>query len=487
MTFSSYVFILAFLPLFLLLYFTVGKMSLKIRKILMILGGMIFFLHAGWESAAVLGASLLMNFLLARMITGTQRPRGMLGLTIAANVGVLFYFKYSNFALEMIQSVTRGTFSFREILLPLGISFFTFQQIMYVSSVGKGEIRVKLPDYLAYILFFPKLIMGPLMEPAEFIRQINDPERKNISWENMASGLKLFSFGLCKKMLLADTFAKAVAWGFANGTATAGKLPMATSYDLLLVMLSYTFQIYFDFSGYSDMATGVSKMLNIDLPINFDSPYKAASLRDFWRRWHVTLSGFLTKYIYIPLGGNRKGSARTCANIMIVFLISGLWHGASWTFVLWGFLHGLLQVLERCFSKTLRKLPGFIRWGYTFFFVNILWLLFRAESIREWLDLLKRTFSLRYRLISDGLLQTFELPITRFLFEKIHLTQLYTGVRGFSMILFLISALLICLIPQNNYRSMRKTNMLQLVLSVIFFVCGFLSISSESVFVYFNF
>jgi len=199
---------------------------------------------------------------------------------------VLFYFKYSNFALEMIQSVTRGTFSFREILLPLGISFFTFQQIMYVSSVGKGEIRVNLPDYLAYILFFPKLIMGPLMEPTEFIRQINDPERKNISWENMASGLKLFSFGLCKKMLLADTFARAVAWGFANGTATAGKLPVATSYDLLLVMLSYTFQIYFDFSGYSDMATGVSKMLNIDLPVNFDSPYKAASLRDFWRRWH---------------------------------------------------------------------------------------------------------------------------------------------------------------------------------------------------------
>ena len=485
--FNSYIFIMAFLPAFLVLYFALGRLKGNITRVLIIFGGLVFYLYAGLKSFSVLMISLFVNYLLSRAIAGSRHKKALLMLTIGFNLALLICFKYLQFSLDAFCHLFGAEMPSWNLFLPLGISFFTIQQIMYVSAVMKEEIRVCLVDYLSYILFFPKLTMGPLIQPSDFIQQLHDPDRKKCNWINLAGGMKLFSFGLFKKMVLADTFARAVDWGFVYGLPTSAGEPVATSYDLLLVILCYTFQIYFDFSGYSDMATGVAQMINIDLPVNFDSPYKAVSIREFWKRWHVSLTNFLTRYVYIPLGGSRKGEVRTWVNIMTVFLISGIWHGANWTFIMWGGLYGLLMILERINKKELQKIPKLIRWGGTFLCVNVLWLLFRAESIGDWWNMLLRAFSLRSRIISGGLLQCFELPETALLLDLFHLHRLHANVRGFSMLLFLLSAMLICLIPQNNYRNRKKLHFFNMLFAAALFIWGFLCLSSESVFVYFNF
>ena len=268
-----------------------------------------------------------------------------LALPVIANVLLLLYFKYLDFTITNINTILGLKITHPEIVLPLGISFYTFQQIAYIVAVEKGKLdNISLIDYLAYILYFPKLLMGPITDPVDYISQLNQVQKKKADMHNIAVGIKLFSLGLIKKLMLADTFAAAVSWTYEN-------IDAASSADCMLLMLFYTFEIYFDFSGYSDMAVGISAMFNIDLRINFDSPYKAVSIRDFWKRWHISLTGFLTEYIYIPLGGSRKGSMFTYLNIMIVFLVSGLWHGDNWTFILWGLLHGLFICIDRRFEN----------------------------------------------------------------------------------------------------------------------------------------
>ena len=487
MTFNSYEFILVFLPVFVLVYLVSGLLPLAVSKIVIIAGGIVFYAFAGRDALIVLGISILVNYIFALLILKTRFQKAFLVFDILFNAGLLFFFKYLGFVTASILGKPLNNSGVQDIFLPLGISFFTFQQIMYVVSVKRGETTTGLIDYLAYILYFPKLVMGPLMEPSDFFAQLNDEGRKRPNWANLAGGLKVFSFGFFKKMVLADTFAKAVAWGFQNGVTIGNKAPSATAGDLFLVMLFYTFQIYFDFSGYTDMATGISKMINIDLPMNFDSPYKAVSIRDFWKRWHISLTGFFTKYVYYPLGGNRKGRARTYANIMIVFLLSGIWHGANWTFILWGFLHGALQIVERIFRKWLSRLSEVVRWGGTFLAVNLLWLLFRADSIAGWREMLGTMFRFQNMSISGGLLRAFEIPERIFIFEKLHITGINADVRGLSMLLFTVLASLICLIPENNCRRINRTNTANMIFSAAAFVWAFLCLSSESVFVYFNF
>ena len=482
MQFNSYLFILVVIPTFVLSYFLVSKIRPFAGKIVIIAFSLWFYLSGGLDSALILGISIASNLLFSFMLSKLHRFRKLvLTLSILLNVGLLLYFKYCNFTLTTINHIFGKDYTLKEIILPLGISFFTFQQIMYVVAIYRKEIvRINIFDYLCYGLYFPKLIMGPLMEPKEFISQINNQELKKINWENIAYGVKLFGFGLFKKMVLADTFAKGVSWGFSN-------LPSATAGDLFLVMLFYTFEIYFDFSGYSDMAVGVSKMINITLPINFDSPYKAISIRDFWKRWHMSLTAFLTKYVYFPLGGSRKGNIRTYINIMIVFLVSGLWHGANWTFILWGCIHGVIQIIERIFDKPLKHQQSPIKYMYTFLAVNILWLLFRSGSISQWGDILGKMFSFQSMTISDGLINSFVLPETAFLIDKLDWLDLNKYVRGLPMLVMIIGSFLICFIPENNYRNMEKLSIINLLLCAGAFVWAFLCLSSESVFVYFNF
>ena len=322
MQFNSFSYILLFLPLTAAVYFLASRYRVYAGKLALVLAGAVFYALGGWKSAVVLAVSLAVNFAFAKAMEKTSVPgRALLAVPVVLNAALLFVFKYTGFVLTNLNALG-ASFAPPELMLPLGISFFTFQQVAYLAAVYKKELlRADALDYLAYILYFPKLLMGPLMDPVDFVTQLNNASLKRPNAENIAAGLKLFSFGLFKKLLLADTFAKAVAWGFAN-TETA------TAADWLLVMLFYTFEIYFDFSGYTDMATGSSLILNITLPINFDSPYRALSIRDFWKRWHISLTKFFTRYIYIPLGGSRRGLRRTIANTMLVFLVSGLWHGA---------------------------------------------------------------------------------------------------------------------------------------------------------------
>ncbi len=380
--FNSYEFILIFFPLLFAGYFLLNRWSRTLGRLFLTGMSAWFYLWYGLASAPVLLMSLVINYAAAALIARNEKQaRLVLTLDVAANIALLFTYKYMPFALANVNYFLNTDFRV-SVVLPLGISFFTFQQISYVLHVRKTGRNESLPDYLLYILFFPKLVMGPLAEPGELIPQFHDEARRRPDAANIACGLKLFCFGLFKKLLLADVFASAVNWCFSD-------LASATAADMMLVTLAYTFEIYFDFSGYSDMAIGIAKTLNIDLPVNFNSPYKALSIRDFWKRWHISLTTFLTRNVYIPLGGNRRGTLRQYLNVMIVFLVSGIWHGANWTFLLWGLLHGALSVAERVFDRAQSRVNKALRWLVTFLVGNILWLLFRANSVGQWLAMLK--------------------------------------------------------------------------------------------------
>ncbi len=482
MQFNSYIFILLFLPLFITTYHLSNKINKSLGKIVIIISSILFYSYERSEMLIYIGISALINYCFALLIRKTgRRFKYIIISPIIFNIVILLYFKYYNFALSNINLLSGTSLPLKEIILPLGISFYTFQQIAYIVHITNESVEnVSLTDYLCYILFFPKLLMGPLMDPNEFIRQINDDSLKHMSINNIACGIKTFSLGLIKKVLIADTFSKAVSWVYSN-------IDIATSADCLLLILFYTFEIYFDFSGYSDMATGVAEMINIELPINFDSPYKALSIRDFWKRWHISLTKFLTKYIYIPLGGSQKGIFLTYINTLVVFLISGLWHGANWTFILWGLVHGLLCCFDRIFEHIEAKVFTPIRWIATFVAVSILWLLFSAPSITSWLSIISKAFSFQDMSISNDLIGLFDLPETVMIANFPGLNYLFSNMHGFTMTVFVILSFVICLVPDNNYNKRAVLNIPSLILSTVSFVWGILCLGSESVFVYFGF
>lgn len=450
MQFNSFLFILCFLPLVLLGYFTLGRVHPVWSKFVLIGASLFFYAYAEPRTLLPLGLSLLVNYIFSKLLESEKLRwrRFFLAVPVCINAALLLYFKYLNFAITNYNALFHTDHALKTLLLPVGISFFTFQQIAYLVSVYRKELlKADLIDYLAYITYFPKLLMGPLMEPVDFVEQLNDLDRKKINWDNLACGVKIFSFGLFKKVMLADTFAAAVAWGYSN-------LGVATAMDWLLVMLFYTFEIYFDFSGYSDMAVGVSMMLNIDLPINFDSPYKALSIRDFWKRWHISLTKFFTKYVYIPLGG---------------------------------ILHGLMMVFDRIFGKLEEKIFEPVRWAVSFFCVNVLWLLFRSDSIGQWKQIIKTIAQFNSTSISEGLLNSFVLPEAGFLTDVLHIGRLTNGIHGFWMLSFVFGSLLLCLVPENNYKKRMQNSGFTMLLAAVAFVWSFICLSAESVFVYFNF
>jgi len=415
-----------------------------------------------------------------------KKKKIVITLTVLGTLSMLLVMKYTGFALENISAIA-NVFNINfttpawNLILPLGISFYTFQQIAYIVATERGELENNdIIDYLAYILYFPKFIMGPIVDPVDYISQLNQDSRKRVDIINVTTGIKIFSLGLIKKVLLADTFAKAVLWAYTDVDAL-------TAMECILLVLFYTFEIYFDFSGYSDMAVGVSSMFNIDLPMNFDSPYKAISFRDFWKRWHISLTKFLTKYIYIPLGGSRKGILFTYVNTLIVFLVSGLWHGASWTFVLWGLLHGLFSCLDRMFEKVEEKIFMPIRWLCTFGGVGVLWLLFSAQSVEQWKTIMVKILFMQSTDISDDMIASFELAENPFIYNMLGLDFFAKNIRGFSMLIFIFVACFVCFVPENNYRKKGNLNIGSLLLASVAFIWGILCLGAESTFVYFGF
>ena len=480
MQLNSYEFLLGLLPVTLILYFTVGRFSTVIRKLILCGSGLVLYAAGGKTGLLIFIASIVMNFILSEIMMEREFLRKpVMILTVLMNIGILFLFKYADFTIYNLNNLTGKHISYLNLALPLGISFFTFQQIAYVVSLYRGKLeKPQLLDYLTYVLDFPKIIMGPIVEPVDLIAEFNDQKCRKWDWENFISGIKLVSFGLFKKMVIADTFALAVSWGAENSA-------VMTSLDQILVMLAYTFEIYFDFSGYTDMATGVSVMLNIKLPMNFDSPYKALSVRDFWGRWHMSLTNFFTRYIYIPLGGSRSGVFRTYLNTLIVFTISGIWHGDDWTFILWGVLYGVMMVFERMTGKVLDRIWKPIRWAVTFIVTNFMWLLFNAGSVVEWIKSIKKIFSFGSMTVSSGLASVFRVSEAPFLEDLLHIGSMRIFTSGIGwMAVYMLSAFFICVIPENNYRSLKKNNYLMMVLAALAFAWGFIYLGTESVFIY---
>lgn len=508
MLFNSYVFILAFFPGVMLGWFLLHRFRLH-RAALFFLAVMslVFYGYNNVRYVPVIVCSVLCNYALSKAFTSEKLSarvtwrRVLFFAGIAFNIGLIFYFKYYNFFLENMNALFHADFVLKKIALPLGISFFTFQQVSYLVDSWRGETKdYGFLEYAVFVTYFPQLVAGPIVLHNEMIPQFRDGSLHRINADNVANGLILFILGLFKKVVIADTLSGAVAWGFGNvGAMTAG--------DAFFVMFAYTFQIYFDFSGYCDMASGMARMMNISLPMNFDSPYKALSIREFWKRWHLTLTRFLTRYVYVPLGGSRRGIRRTCINTILVFLLSGLWHGANWTFVLWGLLHGLFSVGERLldYARERRASRGGVtdaangddpprihaaaRWIYTFLAVNVLWLLFRADSVAQWKDILSVMLRMENLAISDDLLWTFVLPENQILYGFGILAKLNGFVRGFPAVVVFLFAYLVCMLPENNVRRQvrPRTSVWMVPVCAVALTWSLLCLSSESVFLYFNF
>lgn len=379
MLFSSLVFIWFFLPaVFFLYHMTPWKSG---KNLVLLAASLLFYAWGEPKYILLMLFSIAVNYLFGMALGKTEARswrKGLLFFCIAVNLGLLGYFKYFNFFIELVNlALISRQIAFRDISLPIGISFYTFQALSYVMDVYRGDISVqKNPLYLAlYISFFPQLIAGPIVKYHDIEAQI---EIRTATLDKQAYGIKRFSYGLGKKVILSNAFAQAVDQIFALSDAELG-----TALAWFGILL-YTLQIYFDFSGYSDMAIGLGKLFGFDFMENFRYPYLSDSVSEFWRRWHISLSTWFKEYLYIPLGGNRRGLSRTCLNLFIVFLATGLWHGASVTFVLWGMYYGVFLVAERLFlGSWLKKNPWkWLNHVYTMLIVMFGWMLFRAERMQ---------------------------------------------------------------------------------------------------------
>ncbi len=406
MVFSSLEFILLFLPITILIYYTCLYFTFSRSAIIFLFLASLFY-YAYWNPSHiwVILASICWNFGIGSLlssITIEKRPQELSRNTIViflqrisvqlsnlrkpifllglfGNIASLFYYKYTNFSLLSINTLMDTQIPLLNIVMPIGISFFTFQQIAYLSDIytNKNDATDNgFINYCLFVCFFPQLVAGPIVHHQEMMPQFADTKNRNINWQNIYWGVILLSIGLAKKVLIADNISPLVRHVFEQSTNL-------TFMEALVASLAYTFQLYFDFSGYSDMAVGCALFFNIHLPFNFFSPYKSSNIQDFWRRWHITLSRWLREYIYIPLGGNKHGKSRTLINLFLTFLLGGIWHGAAWTFVIWGALHGFAILLHRLWVNAGFRIPLIPSIIITFLFVNFTWIFFRASSFDQ--------------------------------------------------------------------------------------------------------
>ncbi|MEI8389696.1 MAG: MBOAT family O-acyltransferase [bacterium] len=389
MLFNSVDFLFIFLPITFFVYFFLNKIKLvQLSKAWLVLASLLFYSYWSIKYLPLILCSMLFNYSIGTTLNNPENlklkinKKLVLAFGVTSNLLLLGYYKYFDFFISNTNLVLKSNFNLLHIILPLGISFFTFTQIAYLVDAYKQE--VKEADFLNYTLFvtyFPHLIAGPILHHSEMMPQFSKLKNKIINHRNISIGLTLIIIGLFKKVVIADNLSPIVHSGF----DVAKHLSFLEAW---LVSLSYTFQLYFDFSGYTDMALGISKLFNIHLPENFNSPYKAKNIQDFWRRWHMTLSRFLRDYIYIPLGGNRFGEFKTYQNLFTTFILGGIWHGAAWTFVLWGALHGFALIVHRYWKTLGFKINNFIAVILTFLFINFTWIFFRALNFNDALKII---------------------------------------------------------------------------------------------------
>jgi len=488
MLFNSYEFMLAFMPVFIIGYFLIrlfyreNEKLMRLCNLWIIAGSLVFYALFGVKNVLVLLVSIMINTVFISVLNlkeNNQLPSKLgvvLSVAIVLNVLSLLFFKFNG------------------VFFPIAISFYTFNQIAFLVDFYRGDIeKFDLLEYLSYILFFPKLLQGPLMSYGDFRSQLKESVKKSLDWELVMRGLLLISLGLFKKVILADTIGKAVDYGY-NSLATLGW------WEAVLVAVFYSFQLYFDFSGYCDVASGICMIFGFELSLNFDSPYKAVNIIDFWNRWHITLTKFFTKYIYIPLGGSRKGAVRTYVNIMIVFLISGLWHGSGWTFIVWGAMHGILNMITRAIISINRKENGppvekritiAVICGkrfLTFIYVTIAWVFFRANTISDAALLFKRMFSGGIRPYYSDFANYFRLDEIWYVFKLTPIVN-FNFAWDLCMWLFLAFSIVIVFFGKSamNYAKECKIGIGTTLLTAVLLVWCVLSFGGVSTFLYMNF
>ena len=390
MLFSSLVFLFVFLPLLLIIYYV---SPMRFRNYILLFFSLIFYAWGGVSYSVILIASVVINYVFVKQLEkNTTKKKKWLVAGLVFNIFVIAVFKYLDFAIENINAIgayfTKDfpNLPLKHIVLPLGISFFTFQQMSLLWDVYREEKPQKnsFSDIALYISLFPQLIAGPIVRYNDIANQMKSRTESIVLFR---SGVQRFLVGLFKKIILANSCGEMAA------------MIMDTPIDNIntpiawLGIVAYSFQIYFDFSGYSDMAIGLGRMFGFDILENFNFPYISQSIQEFWRRWHISLSSWFRDYVYIPLGGNRKGGYKTYFNLSIVFLLTGIWHGATWSFVLWGLFHGLFLIIEKLgFGKILKKLPQIVRWAYTILIVMLGWVLFRIEEINDAINYIGKLF-----------------------------------------------------------------------------------------------
>lgn len=507
MLFNSYIFIFLFLPLALIGWYGLNnRKKYTAANVFLAAMSLWFYAYFNVRYLAIILSSIGLNYLLSYLLTlipaESSRTDTRLRLWrrcgliagIALNLGILFYFKYYDFFIENINLAFHADFTLKHILLPLGISFFTFQQLSFIIDrcLGRCE-HYSLIDYVTFVTFFPQLIAGPIVLYKEMIPQFEDRSKRRFNAASFSRGIYLFILGLAKKVLLADTFALMANYGFAQ-TFSLDTL------STIAVILSYTFELYFDFSGYSDMAMGLGKMFNIELPVNFNAPYRACSIKEFWQRWHITLSRFFVTYVYIPLGGSRKGRARMLLNTFIIFLLSGLWHGAAWTYVAWGAVHGLLVVWDNLGIIGIKgrdekrpsrfHIPAWLGWIFTFTLFNLSLFFFRSESMAGAIQLFRNLFAGNY----TGKIYEVasQLDISEIYVIKQALELASPGLISYFYLIFMILlfALAFYLVfrPNAYERAMRGELTSRRCWGIcILFVWCIVSLSQVSTFLYFNF
>ncbi len=511
MLFNSYIFIFIFLPIALIGWYGLNRIK-KYKLACLFLSGMSLWFYAYFNVRylAIILCSICLNFLLSFLLTKLPAPSktetsntgkslllpSRIGLFagLFLNLGILFYFKYYDFFIENINLVFHTDFHLKHILLPLGISFFTFQQMSFIIDRALGRCEhYDFINYLTFVTFFPQLIAGPIVLHSEIIPQLEDLTKRRFDSTSFARGIYLFVLGLAKKALLADTFGLMANFGFAQTFSL-------DAVSTVFVVLAYSFELYFDFSGYSDMAIGLGRMFGIELPINFNSPYRSCSIKEFWQRWHITLSRFFITYVYIPLGGSRKGKARTLFNIFIVFLLSGLWHGAAWTYVAWGAMQGLLVVFDNLGIIGIRgreekypsrfHIPAPLGWVITFTLFNLSLFFFRSGSMLAAVQLFKNLLSIGF---SGKLFEiAAQLDISEIYILKQALELVFPGAVQYLYLLVMLALFILAfyLIFHKNAYERATYNELTSKrcwgLCILFLWCV-VSLSQVSIFLYFNF
>ncbi|WP_104744133.1 MBOAT family peptidoglycan O-acetyltransferase PatA [Helicobacter acinonychis] len=511
MLFNTPLFIFAFLPSVFAVYFILQAYAKNtlFPKLWLVLASLFFYAFWNVKYLPLLVGSIVFNYFIALKIH--QTPHAMhkklwLILGLSANVLLLGFFKYTDFFLTNFNLLFKSYFELLHLILPLAVSFFTLQQIAYLMDTYKhnktnannymrenanASLNPNPPfssfshflDYALFVSFFPQLIAGPIVHHSEMMPQFKDKNNQFLNYRNIAVGLFIFSIGLFKKVVIADNIAHFTDFGF-------DKAASLSFIQAWMASLSYSFQLYFDFSGYCDMAIGIALFFNIKLPINFNSPYKALNIQDFWRRWHITLSRFLKEYLYIPLGGNRVRESVVYRNLILVFLIGGFWHGAGWTFIIWGLLHGIALSVHRMYSHLAKKFhfvtPKILAWLITFNFVNLAWVFFRAKDLESALKVLK------------GMVGLNGVVFSRFLEEKSDFlnrvnddmwghTMMYASPT-FKMCVFII-IISFCLKNSSHLYQSNQMGLTKTISACFLLAIGFLSIfaNSQSVFLYFNF